>query len=624
VIAKEGRPKALPLKKFKPKYNLPILEDYSKGASKEFWEKFPKNYKKSKNSLINHGRLEELVLKHKIGGAEKVLHDLNYGASIGCRGEARLPTKSKNSDSCYDFGAQISDSIADWVTKGYAYGPINHKALPRDAKVSSIMTKLKPNGAVRVILNLSAPKGGSVNDGINKDEFPVAMSSTEKWVRVLNRVGHECKMVKLDWSDAYKHISVCADDVHLQFFYWLGMFFAELCLIFGGSSSPGIYDRAAKVILAIVLAVSLFPADQAIQHLDDVAAASPKDCDSIYEFDESYTKVAEYLGISLAPRDDPEKAFAPSTSGVVLGIKYDTIKWTWSIPREKMIRILDLIYDILDREQVEGKLIESLAGKIIHIKCLIPEARFHISEIMKCVKEVRHGAETVVVNDGLKNQLDYWRIMIPFCNENMSIPDLDALFPQWCLDFYTDAAGGSEVSKWHGLGMVYQDGWCYLPWSRKINFGKRDKEGRTLAKKLSFLEILGPLLVLVCAPNVVRGKNIRVWVDNIGAVQIWQKGYSQSCDLCTTVAKAIALIASHLQCRIDIVKIRRCSSDEAVMADALSKGDMQKFVQLWGKPLPDAKIIPRTLIKWLSDPIPTFNLGIDICNELDDMNDNLI
>ena len=42
--------------------------------------------------------------------------------------------------------------------------------------------------------------------------------------------------------------------------------------------------------------------------------------------------MSEQLGVRLSPEDDPDKAFAPQTSGVVLGVHYDTVSWTWSIP----------------------------------------------------------------------------------------------------------------------------------------------------------------------------------------------------------------------------------------------------------------------------------------------------
>jgi hypothetical protein len=89
-------------------------------------------------------------------------------------------------------------------------------------KVNGILTRTKPNGTVRIILNLSAPKGFSVNDGIDKDEFPTKMSSTEAWVLVLNSVGRGCSIMKVDFADAYKHVQVVAADTNLQWFEWGG------------------------------------------------------------------------------------------------------------------------------------------------------------------------------------------------------------------------------------------------------------------------------------------------------------------------------------------------------------------------------------------------------------------
>ena len=44
---------------------------------------------------------------------------------------------------------------------------MDEEEVPAGAKVSGIMVRKKPNGAARVILNLSGPKGMSVNDGID-------------------------------------------------------------------------------------------------------------------------------------------------------------------------------------------------------------------------------------------------------------------------------------------------------------------------------------------------------------------------------------------------------------------------------------------------------------------------
>ena len=92
----------------------------------------------------------------------------------------------------YESGEQVSDAIAEWVNEGYARGPVDRKDLPKDVKVSGLMTKPKPNGSVRVILNLSAPQGRSVNEGIDNNQFPASMSSLTKWLKILKKAGADC------------------------------------------------------------------------------------------------------------------------------------------------------------------------------------------------------------------------------------------------------------------------------------------------------------------------------------------------------------------------------------------------------------------------------------------------
>ena len=245
------------------------------------------------------------------------------------------------------------------------------------------MTKAKPNGSVRVILNLSAPVGRSVNEGIDNECFPATMSSTRKWLRILHRAGIGGYFLKIDWSQAYKQIAVHRDDLNLQWFEWLGRYFCELSLIFGAVSSVGIFDRLAKVVLFIVIQRSKFPQEMESQHLDDVCAAAPANDLSIFNFDNEYKAVAEELNILLAPRDDPEKSFAPTREGCVYGIHYETVKQTWWISKDRIARILLQIRRVLESEEVQQQDIWSLAGKILHVKDLIIGGKFHLYHLLK-------------------------------------------------------------------------------------------------------------------------------------------------------------------------------------------------------------------------------------------------
>jgi len=105
-------------------------------------------------------------------------------------------------------------------------------------------------------------------------------------------------------------------------------------------------------------------------------------------------------------------------------------------------------------------------------------------------------------------------------------------------------------------------------------------------------------------------------VDNIGAVDIFEKGYSPRCDLCTCVARAISVVAGRLACRVAVSKITRCSTVGAVLADALSKADFHGFLRHWEGPLPEGARAPLILLRWVNDPDPYFPLGDAIIRAL--------
>jgi len=214
--------------------------------------------------------------------------------------------------------------------------------------------------------------------------------------------------------------------------------------------------------------------------------------------------------------------------------------------------------------------------------------------------------------------------MLRTCSGVVGIPDPDARLPSWAWDVYTDASGGGlgpdGLRTGRGVGAVALGWWAYAPWSRMICIGPLMDDGRRLNRKMSALELIGPLLVISSGFLRCKGQPVRVWVDNAGSVGIWRKGYSTSCDLSTTIVKAIATIAAGLGCRIDIVKILRCSSPGADMADALSKADFSRFWSTnnsedFGCPLSPGWI-PVSLLSWLEAPSVDEALGSRILGEI--------
>jgi hypothetical protein len=604
------------LKTFTPKNDLPVLADYKVMAGEEFWGKFPKFLPVTGKSLIDADKLFSLASTagaHDKARLELVCRELRDGANIGCVGSHRSKSVSGNAPSAFDYPQQVTDAIASWVKLGFVKGPVEEKDVPPHAKINGIMVRPKPNGSVRIILNLSAPRGNCVNEGIDNGNFPATMSSTKKWLAVLEKAGRGCYMMKIDWANAYKHVRVRDLDVDLQWFSWLGRYFVELCLIFGAVSSVGIYDRTAKVVLEVVLNVCKFPADLVCQHLDDVCAAAPAGSTLLAEFEQTYRKVAAQVGVMLAPTDDPEKAFSPCKAGTVLGVCYDTDSWSWCIPAEKVSRLVHQISAALNCEYLKQGEIWSLVGRILHYAPLIPAGRFNLDYLIKANSVSDDRRYPVIMTANLKKQLNFWLLLIRVSSGFSRIPPPLDKFPAWTREVYTDAAGGSMDGIGRGAGCVSEDWWAYVPWPRKINCGVKAADGKKLSRKLSALELVGPLICVSAGHDWCRNKPVRVWVDNAGSVKIWEKGYSNTCSLCTTLVKAIATVAAGLGTHFTIQKIRRCSGSGAIMADSLSKADFYGFRQealraAWPLAIAPATI-PTPILAWLQNPVQDDDLG---------------
>jgi hypothetical protein len=600
-----------------------VLTDYRRVAPTHFWDKFPVNLVCPGKPSLKSKKIKMWVNALGCSDAarlERVLAYIDKGADIGCRGSARGPSRSSNAASAYQYGPQVTDAVAEWVAKGYAFGPVNASEVPISAKVSGIMVRPKPNGSVRVILNLSAPKGNSVNDGINKDDFPAKMSSTAAWIQVLNQAGKGCLIMKTDWASAYKHICVREDDTELQWFCWAGKFFKELCLIFGSASSAGIFDDTAKLVLDLVCRRANFPRNMVCQHLDDVCAAAAAGSAALAGFDAAFQELAGELGVELAPRDDPEKSFAPCTAGVVFGIYYDTVKWTWAVPPEKLARTCGMIKTAIDSEEVEAKEFRSLAGKLLHVKPLVPGGRFNIDKIMKTYAAAARSDGAVRISGACRRQLRFWLLFLQVCSGEVDIPRPVGRTTAGALNAFTDAAGGSCEAVGRGTGGVMGPWWYYIPWAKRINAGGWKVDGKKVGRKLSALELAGPLVVVAAAHQLCRGQTLQVWVDNVGAVDVFRRGYSRNCRLCTTIAKAAATVAAAIGCRLEVIKITRCSTTGPILADHLSKAKFKAFREAAaaaGWPLHEAPAgIPKVLLRWLDRPGPYDGLGAEILKEI--------
>ena len=94
-----------------------------------------------------------------------------------------------------------------------------------------------------MIMQLSAPAGRSVNDGIHPDDFSLHCSSVDDAVAILLHLGKGALMAKIDLKSAFRMIPVHRADWDLLGMHWRGQYYVDTCLPFGLRSAPFLFNE---------------------------------------------------------------------------------------------------------------------------------------------------------------------------------------------------------------------------------------------------------------------------------------------------------------------------------------------------------------------------------------------
>ena len=641
--ARDGPRREVRIAEFKKvNVNIPSRTSYKGSYGKKFWAKFTKcEVSKRPESWISSSKLRELadeILYEDRREVEKAAKILEDGADLGCKGSARLPTRQRNAESCYEFGERVLDSLEDWLQQGIAAGPLTKKEVKHhlgpDYTVNPISVRLKPNGKARIIVNMSAPHvkdkkkldlasgiPSSVNSGIDKEDWPAYMAGTKEVLELIHLKGQGCKFCKSDWTSAYKHIFVRTEDLHLQVLEIGGRYFVEKALVFGCVSSPGIYDFVAKLVIKLAAArVGTAPAD-ILQCLDDVVMVAHKDSKDCEEFYLSYRQTCEEVGVRLAPEGDKDKAFPPTSEGTILGIEYDTEAWKWRMPEAKASYMLETLYKVIDGTPVTNEEILKLVGRLQHYHRLVEGGKQERMWLTCLGDSLGSPARLVEPCPVAVSQARWWAINIPSSLEWSAIPDPRELFPSQYVSLFPDAAGGSDTDIKLGFGgcvWLEEDPlpWCYLAWSELIRTNRKNRDGVAFARKLSTLEAVAALGLLASEPALLKNKAVRIFSDNQGFVTAYRKAYTPDPYLMTAVM-AINNVARGLNINLDVQWSPRRSGVGEEIADDLSKGKLLGLAdRVKTRMRTNPSYIPKTLVTWLEHPTASRVLGQAMLDEM--------
>ena len=139
-----------------------------------------------------------------------LLDGIDNGVSIDYTSSVS-PLRSRNLSSAHAHPDVVDAELEKEITAGRIIGPFAEPPL-HNLCTSGVGVVPKKDGKWRAILHLSAPDGHSVNDHINKEDFPVHYSSVDDAVALLSQYGQDALMAKIDLKAAFRLIPVQAAD----------------------------------------------------------------------------------------------------------------------------------------------------------------------------------------------------------------------------------------------------------------------------------------------------------------------------------------------------------------------------------------------------------------------------
>ena len=185
----------------------------------------------------------------------------------------------------------------------------------------------------------------------------------------------------------------------------------------------------------------------------------------------------------------------------------------------------------------------------------------------------------------------------------------------WAIQAFTDISahimGNPSLGVYvpsHGAGGVALVASLAFPRQFLIS---EDNCGKKVFGKTMALEALGLLVMLSLDPMRFIGKEVKFYIDNVGTVVAYGKGYSRD-EWTTTIVRASRVVAAGLRCSIFVSWERRRSSHGSEVADdlthnllgGLSEAELSAYAAggISGFPVP--------VLEWMSNPGPDRALGL--------------
>ena len=494
--------------------------------------------------------------------AAYVIRGLREGFRVGYKyGSQALTPASRNMQSARQNKEVVEGYLGKEVAEGRVVGPLTSSSVA-GVQVSPFGVIPKPHqpGKWRLIVDLSAPEGHSVNDGIDKKLCALKYVSVDDVALVIQKLGRGAQLAKMDVQAAYRNVPVHPDDRLLLGMKWEGQLFVDTALPFGLRSAPKIFTAVADALQWVVRARGV----RYIAHyLDDFIVVGAPGSDEGAKALDLLLDTCRELGVPVAGH----KVEGPSTRITFLGIEIDTVAMELRLPQDKLQRLTALVSDWRSRKSCRRQELESLIGHLSHACKVVRPGRRFLRGMIELLAIVRKRHHHVRLNTAFRADLEWWHAFLTPWNGVSMLGGVNGSAPG--VGVWSDASGS-----W-GCGAVWEDRWLQVSWEQCPIFGEA-----SIAAK----ELLPIVLAAVVWGKEWAGLVVECHCDNEAVVRVLHAGSAKDrhmvhflrCLFFVQAKYQFSIVGTHIPGR------------QNPTADALSRNQMQVFFNL----LPQAQPLP--------------------------------
>ena len=479
---------------------------------------------------------------------------LEFGWPVGLKFPEQIRSSSskvRNHAGARNFPREIEKYIKKEMSYGAILGPFKSNPFTDALTLSPLNSVPKSNSTERrIIMDLSFPKGHSVNDCIDKHDYlgervDLHYPNVDNLVDIIKQKGPHCHIFKRDLRRAYRQIPLDPKNYNLVGFSWRQHIFVDKVLPMGLTSSAYICQRITTAVSFIVKSHGV----DVINYLDDFAGAEvPELSDAAYD---QLKIVLQNCGLE----ESDEKACPPCTRMSFLGVWFDTEKMTLEVTPTRLSEILTLVNSWLSKQFANRKEVQSLIGKLNFVASCIKPGRIFISRILNLLREFDSDEQVLDLTDEFKKDIYWWSEFLLIFN-GISILNLE----EWTepdqffsCDACLSGCGGINSSQYFH---------CTFP-----NFITQQN------LHINSLELLTVIVSLKVWAR--KGKKICIFCDNAVSVEVINHGRSRSRFL-QACLREIAFICAVQECEIKAVHVK---GENNRISDLLSRWDLSPLYQ---------------------------------------------